>query len=407
MATGDLRTILHLDLDAFFASVEQLDDPSLRGRPVIVGGTGRRGVVSAASYEARKFGVRSAMPTARARRLCPDGVFLPPRFDRYGALSAAIFDIYRRYTPLVEPLSLDEAFLDVTRSRALHGPGCDIALAIKRAVRGECGLAVSAGIAEVKLAAKIACDLGKPDGLVEVPPGGVAAFLAPLPVSRLWGVGEVTEAALRKIGVATIGDLQRLPEAALAPAIGAHGRDLRALALGVDPREVVPDWEQRSVGAEETFAHDLSDRASLERELLAQAVRVGRRLRAAGLRGRVVTLKVKYADFTLVTRRVTLGHPTDDDRILFDAARAQLDRVELARRVRLTGISVSDFAGPAERGQLGLFAGPAPAAEPPDAGRRRALHSALDALADRFGDDAVVRADLAGRRPHGPEDEDE
>ncbi len=407
MATGDLRTILHLDLDAFFASVEQLDDPTLRGRPVIVGGTGRRGVVSAASYEARKFGVRSAMPTARARRLCPDGVFLPPRFERYGALSASIFEIYRRYTPLVEPLSLDEAFLDVTRSRALHGSGREIAGAIKRAVRGECGLAVSAGVAEVKLAAKIACDLGKPDGLVEVPPGGVAAFLAPLPVSRLWGVGEVTEAALRRIGVATIGDLQRLPEAALAPAIGAHGRDLRALALGVDPREVVPDWEQRSVGAEETFARDLADRASLERELLAQAVRVGRRLRAAGLRGRVVTLKVKYADFTLVTRRVTLGHPTDDDRVLFDAARAQLDRVELARRVRLTGLSVSDFAGPAERGQLGLFAAPAADAEAPDAGRRRALHSALDALADRFGANAVVRADLAGRRPHGLEDEDE
>jgi len=408
VATEDLRTILHLDLDAFFASVEQLDDPSLRGKPVIVGGTGRRGVVSAASYEARRFGVRSAMPTARARRLCPEGVFLPPRFERYGALSASIFDIYRRYTPLVEPLSLDEAFLDVTRSRALHGPGRDIAAAIKRAVRAECGLAVSAGIAEVKLAAKIACDLGKPDGLVEVPPGGVAAFLAPLPVSRLWGVGEVTEAALRRIGVATIGDLQRLSEAALAPALGgSHGRELRSLALGVDPREVVPDWEQRSVGAEETFARDLADRASLERELLAQAVRVGRRLRAAGLRGRVVTLKVKYADFTLVTRRVTLGHPTDDDRALFDAARAQLERVELARPVRLTGISVSDFAAPAERGQLGLFADPAPVAEPPDAGRRRALHSALDALADRFGEGAVVRADLAGRRPHGPEDEDE
>jgi DNA polymerase-4 len=403
VATEDLRTILHLDLDAFFASVEQLDDPALRGRPVIVGGTGRRGVVCAASYEARTFGVRSAMPTARARRLCPQGVFLPARFERYGALSSQVFGIYRRYTPLVEPLSLDEAFLDVSRSRALHGTGREIAVAIRRSVREECGLAVSAGIADVKLAAKIACDLGKPDGLVEVPAGGVAAFLAPLPVSRLWGVGEVTEAALRRIGVQKIGDLQRLSEAALAPALGgSHGRDLRSLALGIDPREVVPDEAARSVGAEETFEHDLTDRAVLARELLAQAVRVGRRLRAAGLQGRVVTLKVKYADFSLVTRRVTLARPSDDDRTLFDAARAQLERVDLTRPIRLTGISVSDFAGPAERRQLGLFSDASPAPEPPEAGRRRALHTALDALADRFGEGAVVRADLAGRRRHGP-----
>ena len=412
------RTILLLDLDAFFASVEQLDDPSLRGKPVIVGGTARRGVVCAASYEARKFGVRSAMPTGRARRLCPEGVFLPPRFERYGGISERVFGIYRRYTPAVEPLALDEAFLDVTRSRALHGSGRDIAAAIKRAVREECGLAVSAGIAEVKLAAKIACDLGKPDGLVEVPPGGVAAFLAPLPVSRLWGVGEVTEGALRRIGVATIGDLQRLPEAALAPAVGAnHARDLRALALGDDPREVVADEEARSVGAEETFEEDLTDRAALEREILGQAVRVGRRLRAAGLRGRVVTLKVKYGDFTQITRRVTLGQPTDDDRLLYDTARAQLERVDLSRPVRLTGISASDFGPPPERRQLGLFAEPGQEApsEPGvplggQAARRQALNSALDAIAGRFGDRAVVRADLAGqprRGPGGPEEDPE
>ncbi len=399
---GPDRAILHLDLDAFYASVEELDDPLLRGRPVIVGGTARRGVVCAASYEARKFGVRSAMPTARARRLCPDGVFVPPRFERYGGISEHVFGIYRRFTPLVEPLALDEAFLDVTRSRALHGSGRDIASAIKRAVREECGLAVSAGIAEVKLAAKIACDLGKPDGLVEVPPGGVSAFLAPLPVSRLWGVGEVTEGALRRIGVQTIGDLQRMPESALAPAVGAsHARALRSLALGEDPREVVPDEAARSVGAEETFDVDLADRAALEREILAQAVRVGRRLRAAGLRGRVVTLKVKYADFSLVTRRVTLGAPTDDDRAVYDAARAQLDRVDLSRKVRLTGVSVSDFAGPAERGQLGLFPEPARGPPPPETARRQALNTALDAIAGRFGNGAVVRADLAGRGGRG------
>ena len=397
---GPQRTILHLDLDAFYASVEQLDDPALRGRPVIVGGPSRRGVVCAASYEARRFGVRSAMPTARARKLCPDGVFLPPRFERYGELSERVFGIYRRYTPLVEPLSLDEAFLDVTASRALHGGGADIARAIKQAVRGECGLAVSAGIAEVKLAAKIATDLGKPDGLVEVPPGGVAAFLAPLPASRLWGVGRVTEEALRGIGIATIGDLARTPDVALASAVGAnHAKDLRALARGEDPREVVPDEAARSIGAEDTFGDDLSGAAALERELLSQAARVGRRLRAAGAAGRVVTLKVKYADFTLVTRRTTLERPTDDDRAIFAAARGLLGRVDLGNPVRLTGISVSGLAGEGGREQLDLFSAAAPAPEVADDTRRRALNAAIDRLADRFGDGAVVPADLAGTPP--------
>lgn len=398
------RTILHLDLDAFYASVEQLDDPRLRGRPVIVGGTAHRGVVCAASYEARKFGVRSAMPTARARRLCPEGVFLHPRFDRYGELSDRIFGIYRRYTPLVEPLSLDEAFLDVTASRALHGAGRDIARAIKAAVRAESGLAVSAGIAEVKMAAKIATDLGKPDGLVEVPPGGVAAFLAPLPIGRLWGVGEVTEAALRKAGIATIGDLARMPDAVVASAIGTNAlRGLKALARGEDPREVVPDEAAKSVGAEDTFGQDLRGREPLERELLSQSARVARRLRGAGLQGHVVTVKVKYADFTSLTRRVTLPAATDDDRTIFDAARAQLARVDLGRPVRLTGVTVSDFASPPERAQLGLFGGaetpPEPAAlvAAAGAGRRKALNAALDALALRFGERAVVRADLAGK----------
>jgi len=397
---GGPRTILHLDLDAFYASVEQLDDPSLRGRPVIVGGTSGRGVVCAASYEARRFGVRSAMPTGRARRLCPDGVFLSPRFDRYGALSSQVFDIYRRYTPQVEPLSLDEAFLDVTASRALHGDGRTIAAAIRRAVRAECGLAVSAGVAEVKLAAKIATDLGKPDGLVVVEPGTVRAFLAPLPVSRLWGVGEVTEAALRRIGIATIGDLAAMPGSALAAAIGtSHAQGLAALARGEDAREVIADEEAKSVGAEETFDEDVTARPALERALLGQAGRVGRRLRANGLAGAVVTLKVKYGDFTQVTRRVTLDHPTDDDAEIWAAARAQLERIELGRPVRLTGVSVSGFGGETRRSQLDLFgAGAAPPAgaqeRAPDASKRRALNAALDTLNDRFGDRAVRRADL-------------
>ena len=419
------RTILHLDLDAFYASVEQLDDPSLRGRPVIVGGTSRRGVVCAASYEARKFGVRSAMPTAQAHRLCPDGVFLHPRFDRYGELSDRVFGVYRRYTPLVEPLSLDEAFLDVTASRALHGDGPTIARAIRAAVRGETGLTVSAGLAEVKMAAKIATDLGKPDGLTVVPHGGVAAFLAPLPISRLWGVGEVTEQALRRIGVATIGDLARLPGSAAAAALGrerAHG--LRELARGQDDREVVPDEGLKSVGGEETFETDLVGEAALARALLVQAGRVGRRLRAHGLRGRIVTLKVKYADFTLVTRRVTLPTPTDDDRAIYEAARAQLGRTDEGRPVRLAGVTVSGFPeagttsrdlpagdgrGPVEAGapQLDLFgggtdggAGTAAAAEKAvGVARRRRLNAAVDALAGRFGAGAVVPADVKDDQP--------
>jgi DNA polymerase-4 len=382
------RAILHLDLDAFYASVEQLDDPALRGRPVIVAGPSRRGVVCAASYEARRSGVRSAMPTARARSLCPDGVFLPPRFPRYEELSSRVFGIYRRYTPLVEPLSLDEAFLDVTDGERLHGGAREVALAVKRAVRDETGLTVSAGAADVKLAAKIASDLGKPDGLVVVPPGGTRAFLAPLPVGRLWGVGKVTEQGLAALGVRTIGDLAAAPEALLATRLGRHARDLAALARGEDPREVVPDEPARSVGAEETFEHDLAGEAALLPRLLAQSERTAARLREAGLAGRTVTLKVKWADFTLATRRVTLGEPTADGAAIYAAARAQLARLDVSRPVRLTGVSVSGL-DPRAAAQLDLFAaGPDP--------RRKALNEAVDALARRFGAGAVRPATLAG-----------
>jgi DNA polymerase-4 len=394
------RTILHLDLDAFYASVEQLDDPSLRGRPVIVGGTSKRGVVCAASYEARRFGVRSAMPTSQAHRLCPEGVFLFPRFARYGELSDRVFGVYRRYTPLCEPLSLDEAFLDVTASRALHGDGPSIAARIRREVREETGLTVSAGVAEVKLAAKIATDFGKPDGLTVVPRGGVAAFLAPLPVSRLWGVGGVTEAALRRIGVSTIGDLARLPESALGAALGAdRAAGLRALARGEDEREVVPDEAAQSVGGEETFEQDLVGEVALARALLMQAGRVGRRLRAARLRGRIVTLKVKYSDFTQVTRRVTLPAPTDDDRLIYRTARDLLARVEVGRPVRLAGVTVSGFDEAAAPPQLDLFGVPAAGGEAagPGAARRQALHAALDKLADKYGERTVAPADLSDR----------
>jgi DNA polymerase-4 len=388
------RAILHLDLDAFYASVEQLDDPSLRGRPVIVAGPSHRGVVCAASYEARRFGVRSAMPTMRARSLCPDGVVLSPRFPRYEELSARVFAIYRRVTPLVEPLSLDEAFLDVTASERLHGSAHDIAARLKTEVRDETGLTVSAGAADGKLAAKIASDLGKPDGLVVVAPGTTRAFLAPLPAGRLWGVGKVTEAALAKLGIRTIGDLAVAPEALLATRLGRHVRDLQALARGEDPREVTPDEPARSVGAEDTFERDLEGEAALLPRILAQAEKTARRLREAALRGRTITLKVKYADFELATRRVTLGHATDDGAEIYAAARAQLARLDLTRRVRLTGVSVSGFdeATPA---QLGLFDAGAAGGEPGPDPRREALNAALDDLSRRFGPRAVRPATLA------------
>lgn len=383
------RAILHLDLDAFYASVEQLDHPSLRGRAVVVAGPSARGVVCAASYEARRFGVRSAMPTARARRLCPGAAFVAPRFPRYEELSSRVFALYREYTPLVEPLSLDEAFLDVTASAALHGGGRAIAETLRRRVRAEVGLTVSAGVAEVKLAAKIASDLGKPDGLVEVPPGGTRAFLAPLPVARLWGVGQVTEAALAKVGLHRIGQLAEAPEALVAGAIGAGpARHLLGLARGDDPRPVLADEPSRSVGSEETFEQDLAGREALLPRLLAQAERTARRLREAALRGRTVTLKVKYADFELVTRRCTLEAATDDGAALFAAARRQLERVDLARPVRLVGVSVSGFEPRAE--QLGLFD-----ARPAADARRAAVNSAVDAVNRRFGRDAVRRATLA------------
>jgi len=384
--------ILHLDLDAFFASVEQLDDPGLRGRPVIVGGTSGRGVVCAASYEARRFGVRSAMPTAEARRCCPEGVFLSPRFERYGELSRAVFGVYRRYTPQVEPLSLDEAFLDVTASRALHGEPEAIAAAVKREVRGGTGLTVSAGVADCKMAAKIASDLGKPDGLVVVPPGTTATFLAPLPIARLWGVGRVTEQALRALGVATVGDLARFPEQVLVEKFGSQGAHMRALARGDDPRPVLPDEEAKSVGAEDTFERDLSGQEVLLPQLLDQCVRVARRLREAGLRGRTVTLKIKYADFEQITRRATLDAATDDGAEIYRAIREDLSRADLSRPVRLTGVGVSGFdEGTA---QLGLFE----AAQPPG-GKRAALNAAIDGLADRFGEGAVKPATLAERAP--------
>ena len=393
-----MRVILHADMDAFYASVEQRDRPELRGRPVIVGGTGERGVVAAASYEARRFGVRSAIPTAQARALCPEGVFLRGDMRRYARESERIFEIFRRFTPLVEGLSLDEAFLDLTGTGRLHGPPAEAGRKLRAIVRAERGLAISVGIAPVKMVAKIASELAKPDGLLEVAPDGVRAFLEPLPAERLWGVGPVARERLARIGVHTIGDLAGADPRSLERALGSFGAAVSRLARGEDLREVESYREAVSYGEENTFEHDVVDREVLESALRSHAEAVARRLRRDGVRGRVVVVKLKLGrrrapgprGYPLLTRRTTLVEASDDGAAIARAACELLARAacELLARagppepVRLVGVSVSGLE-PAQAGQLGLFA---PAAE---RGRRDRLNRALDELTERFGPDAV------------------
>jgi DNA polymerase-4 len=379
------RAILHVDMDAFYASVEQRDNPALRGRPVIVGGNARRGVVLAASYEVRPAGVRSAMPMARALALAPDAVVVPPRHHAYADVSARVFDILCSVTPLVEPLSLDEAFLDVTASEQLFGSPADIAARIRGRIASELGLPASAGIAEAKLTAKIASDLAKPNGQLQVPSGGGAAFLAPLPVARLWGVGPKSAQRLATMGLTTVGDIASQDAEDLVRRLGPGGRELWEQANAIDDRPVIPDREAKSIGAEETFDDDLTGAEALRPFVHAQALRVAHRMRRAGLRARTVQLKLKRADFTLVTRRTTLDEATDDGQTLYRAAAELLAR-EPARPTRLTGVSAQNLL-PADAAQLGMFARAPAAAD--------ALNRALDAIADKFGTRAVTTADVA------------
>ncbi|MGE5664535.1 MAG: DNA polymerase IV [Deltaproteobacteria bacterium] len=404
-----VREVVHCDMDAFYASVEALDDPGLAGKPVIVGGGERRGVVAASSYEARRYGVHSAMPMATAKRLCPGGVFLPVRMARYRDVSDLIFGIFRRFTPLVEPVSIDEAFLDVTASIRLFGAPEAIAQAIKTAVRGETGLTVSAGVAPSKLVAKIASDMRKPDGLTVVPRGTEREFLSPLPVEKLWGVGPVTREALRAMGVGTIGELARAPARVLEAKLGESGLRLHRLANGIDEREVETDREARSIGHEDTYDEDIRDAAAMRKEILGLADRVAARLRREGVKGRTVTLKVKYADFTAVTRAVTLSRATDDGGEVYRSAVPLLAKTRAGRQpVRLLGISVSRLAvddGSREEtwDQMLLFGGKPPhaAGEAPSPGpatdpaRVTRLNQAVDRIREKFGKKGIRPATLA------------
>ncbi len=382
-------TIIHVDMDAFYASVEQRDRPETRGRPVIVGADPRgRGVVSAASYEARRFGVHSAMPIGRAFRLCPEGVFLPVDMDKYAGVSREIMAVLAEFTPLVEPLSIDEAFLDVTASRALHGDGAAIGREIKKRIRASVSLTASVGVAPNKFLAKVASELEKPDGLVVVEPGREALFLAPLPVSRLWGVGKVTGSVLETMGIRTIGQLALTPAAHLAARFGKHGPDLLNLARGLDDRVVETDAPSKSMGAEETFEHDTHEVDLLRATLRGQSERVGRELRGAGYAGRTVTLKLRFADFSTITRSHT-DDPTQDGLVIYRRVESLFARVTLKQAVRLIGLSVSGL-GPAGEGQLSLLA--------PDAVRRERLARAVDRLATRFGDEVLRPASLMPKR---------
>jgi len=382
-------SILHVDLDAFFASVEQLLDPSLRGRPVIVGGTGNRGVVAAASYEARRFGVHSALPTARARRLCPEGVFVSPRIGVYREFSERVFTVFRAFTPLVEPISLDEAFLDVSGARRLFGDGPAVAAAIRARVQEEVGLVCSVGVATTKLLAKLASDASKPDGLLVIDAGKELEFLHPMPVSRLWGVGPATARKLEARAVTTVGELAATPEDTLIRLLGTGaGQHLYALAWNRDDRPVTPGHEAKSVSSEETFGRDLVARDELALEVRRLAHRTARRLRDARLSGRTVALKVRFSDFQTITRSVTLPEPTDSDLELADHATELLERIDPGAGVRLLGVGVSNLEhGVHHQEELPFARAP----------RRRDVDAAVDAVRERFGDDAVAPAALVDR----------
>ena len=346
--------ILHVDMDAFYAAVEERERPELRGRPVIVAGSPEgRGVVSAANYVVRKFGVHSAMPTSTALRLCPQAIVIPPRHSFYSQVSGQIRDIFQRFTPLVEPLSLDEAFLDVTGSEMLFGPSAEIGRRIKQEIRNELRLVASVGVAPNKFLAKIASDIGKPDGFVVVAPHEVPSFLDPLPVSRLWGVGKVTGRVFERLNIRTIADVRRMPESELRRLLGEWGTHLHELAQGIDDRVVVPDREAKSISHETTFAVDLGDPEILRAWLRELTEHVGWRLRRNELRGRTVQLKVRFADFKTITRARTLELPTDITDEIWKAASELLEtKVTLrGRRVRLIGVGVSglDSAGPVQQ----------------------------------------------------------
>lgn len=394
------RWILHTDMDAFYAAIEQHDHPEYQGKPVIVGANPQagkgRGVVSAASYEARTFGIHSAMPIRHAFQRCPQGVFLPVRISRYRESSDRIFLIFQRYTDLVEPLSLDEAFLDVTGSIQLYGPAEDIGHRIQQEIQNEEGLSASVGIASNKFVAKVASDLEKPRGFVIVQPGTEAGFLKNLPIERLWGAGPKTATQLHRIGCNTIGDVADYSTRVLMKTFGTHGLHLQELARGIDSRKVIPEEPAKSIGAETTFDEDTRDIMVIHATLLQLAEQVGRRLRRAGVRSQTVTLKYRDELFHTVTRASSVEDTTDQASELYRRSLALLERIPRSKKkVRLLGITASKLTPTEESGdQLSLFE--------PSPEKAQQLTTALDAIQEKFGTDVISRASVlatkTGRR---------
>ena len=376
------RTIMHVDLDAFFASVEQRDNPELRGKPVAVGTTAGRGVVTAASYEARRFGVRSAMSMVEAQRRCPALIVCPPRFAEYRVASGIVHEVFESVTPLVEPIALDEAFLDITGAVGRGRDAAVIGARVRSDIVARCGLTASVGLGTTKLIAKLASDDAKPDGMLLLEPDAELAFLREKPVERLWGVGPATLSKLHGLGIRTVAELAALTPDALMSALGAsHGAHLAALARNEDDRPVVPDREAKSIGHETTLAHDIADLGDAQRIVRRLADDVAARVRRAGQSARTVQLKVRFADFRTITRSQTLAHGTDVTATIADAARHLLEEVPLSGGVRLLGVSVSHLAPTAVQGEL-AFAGSADPAQ----------DAVMDAVRARFGSEALQRA---------------
>jgi DNA polymerase-4 len=381
----DARTILHVDMDAFYASVEQRDDPSLRGRPVIVGGTGGRGVVAAASYEVRRFGVHSAMPVREALRRCPDAVCVRPRIGHYADVSKQVFAVFHEFTPLVQGLSLDEAFLDVTAGTGALGDGERVAHEIKRRIHARTGLTASVGVAPNKLVAKIASDLRKPDGLVVVRPEEINAVLDPLPIRKLFGLGAKTAPKVEALGIHTLGELRQASPARLRPIFGRYTERVLQRAAGIDDRPVVPDRDEKQISAEETFDVDIADHAKLRSEIARLADKTGARLRARQLLAGCVTVKIRRKDFTTFSRQRHIEPPTQETRVIASVATALLDAWLASQpraALRLLGVGVSELA---EQRQADLFVAQ-------ESQRNRQLDAAVDQIHARFGRNALARA---------------